>query len=1001
LNDPDVRFCASCGASTDEGRPDPLIGRTVGGAYLLQELIGVGGMGRVYRAEQNMLGRTVAVKVIHPHLLGDDQTVARFYNEARAASRLNHPASVSIIDFGRTEDGILYLVMEHLAGKDLAHVLAEEGPLPFVRVCRVLRHVLSALGEAHALGVVHRDLTPENVIVRRARRGAEQIKVVDFGLAHIVGPGGTSITTPGLVCGTPDYMAPEQGRGETVDGRGDLYAVGVVLFEMLTDRLPFEGDTPTKVVFKHIHEAIPDPRAIAPHRAIPDDLVEVCLKSLQKRPEARYQSADEFYEALRKIEARLETVRSASVTACGTCGAQNPNDQRFCGSCGARMTDRFTIPPSFRSAAPGKSTKPALGQTSMIGRAVEIEQLLELHQRSRNAGVCVRLIGEAGVGKTRLLEELGAQIESHGDLVVRAGPHPSSGPVPYWPIRQMVRTLLDVDDARLAQIAAGGMIGDPIARAGLAELLDPKGLEGRPGESRAEAVSVALATAIRVAQARARSGMVTLIVDDLWRCDALSTEVLQRLIDRMHEGPLFLAVATIPQRDVLRGDESVKMQIRGLELREAGLVLAGETDADDREALRDFDTAPATRLLLPLYLEQLRALGVHGLEGDETLPPRLADAVVARLERLDVSARRLIQVIAVLGDETSLEYVRELSRGSDMGAVDSLTRERLIKITGDRVALCHPFVRELVESSIPAEHRKELHTHALQVTAASGAPLEVRAEHAFRAAEPMSALLLLERMGDAAMKRGDGSAAVLAFRRGLEVARRELLVTGETALDRAIVTFSRKLGDAMDLAGDSAGADGVLREALELAGPANRERARMLLLLSRVAARRNRQRDATRLLGQALELSARQNDRIGEAEAHVALGKLRLADGDTLTAANTLKTAVELLRGQKGAESLAVEGSLARAEALRAIGDPEAASQELEHARAAAEKSGANVLLASVIAAMAAAAEASGDRQRAAAQYREAARLAETAGDAERSRKWEHLGRVSEARQVG
>ncbi|HEY8429693.1 MAG TPA: protein kinase, partial [Sandaracinaceae bacterium] len=135
-NDSDTRYCAHCGASTEDARPDPLIGRTVGGAYLLQELIGVGGMGRVYRAEQNMLGRTVAVKVIHPHLLGDDQTVARFYNEARAASRLNHPNSVSIIDFGRTEDGILYLVMEHLAGKDLANVLAEEGPLPFARICR-------------------------------------------------------------------------------------------------------------------------------------------------------------------------------------------------------------------------------------------------------------------------------------------------------------------------------------------------------------------------------------------------------------------------------------------------------------------------------------------------------------------------------------------------------------------------------------------------------------------------------------------------------------------------------------------------------------------------------------------------------------------------------------------------------------------------------------------------------------------------------------------------
>jgi len=137
-----ARFCSACGASSDEleggGAADPLVGRVVGGTYLLQEVVGVGGMGRVYKAEQSTLGRTVAVKVIHPHLLGDEQTVARFYQEARASSRLNHPNSVSIIDFGRTDDGILYLAMEFLSGKDLALVMHEEGPLAVERVCDIL-----------------------------------------------------------------------------------------------------------------------------------------------------------------------------------------------------------------------------------------------------------------------------------------------------------------------------------------------------------------------------------------------------------------------------------------------------------------------------------------------------------------------------------------------------------------------------------------------------------------------------------------------------------------------------------------------------------------------------------------------------------------------------------------------------------------------------------------------------------------------------------------------
>ncbi len=1002
-NESDTRYCMDCGASLDGGRPDPLIGRTVGGAYLLQELIGVGGMGRVYRAEQNMLGRTVAVKVIHPHLLGDDQTVARFYNEARAASRLNHPASVSIIDFGRTEDGILFLVMEHLAGKDLAHVLAEEGPLPFTRICRILRSVLSALGEAHALGVVHRDLKPENVIVRRVRRGAEQIKVVDFGLAHIVGPGGTSITTPGLVCGTPDYMAPEQGKGEVVDGRGDLYAVGVVLFEMLTDRLPFEDVTPTKVVFRHIHDPVPNPNEIAPHRAIPSELVEICLKALQKKPVDRFQSADEFEETLRKIELQLEAPRVATAaTVCPACGAQNPSDQRFCGSCGARIVDSLAAAPRFRSPpAPRPIPRASASLSPMVGRGADLARLLSLRQNALLGSTCVRIYGDAGIGKTRILNEVATQLEQAGDTIVLAGPHPSGAPVPYWPIRQLVRSLLEVDDAKLAAIAAGDMIPDPIARAGIDELLEPRGLGGLACASRAEAVSVALAAAVRVAAGRARSGLVALLVDDLYRCDALSADVLTRLADRMREDPLLLITSALPARDLVSDESSVKMLVRGLDRREATLMLSGRGEQSSDSDEDDGETMPMTRLLLPLYLEQLRALGFTALDSEEAAPPRLADAVLARLERLDVAARRLIQVIAVLGDSAPLEWVRELSRGTDVGALETLQREALVTVEGDRVIVCHPFVRELIETSIPAEHRKELHSLALEVTASHGAPLEVRAEHAWRAGEPMSALLLLERMGDAALRRGDGSAAVLAYRRGLELARNEFLLTGDTALDRAIVTFSRKLGDAMDWAGDSAGADGVLREALELAGPVNRERIRMLLLLSRVAAKRNRQRDAQRLLGQALELSVRQADKLGEAEAQLALGKLRLEDGDTLNAANTLKMAIDIVKTQKGTDVLMIESSLARAEALRAVGDASGARTELEQARTAAERTKIPSLLARAIGAQAAASDAAADRTSAVKLYREAARIAAEAGDAEAARRWQQLGRVSEARQVG
>jgi serine/threonine-protein kinase len=180
-------YCPGCGFPIGQigTSEDKLVGQTLPGGYLVLDLISVGGMGRVYRAEQRALGRTVAVKVIHPHLLSDDNSIVRFMTEARAASQLNHPNSVSVIDFGRTDDGQPYLVMEFLRGKDLARVAYEEGPLPYRRIVEVLKQALAALSESHELGIVHRDMKPENIILEPLRRGGDFVKVVDFGLAKL------------------------------------------------------------------------------------------------------------------------------------------------------------------------------------------------------------------------------------------------------------------------------------------------------------------------------------------------------------------------------------------------------------------------------------------------------------------------------------------------------------------------------------------------------------------------------------------------------------------------------------------------------------------------------------------------------------------------------------------------------------------------------------------------------------------------------------------------
>lgn len=998
------RFCASCGFSVDARDPsrpvDPLLGRTVGGAYLLQELVGVGGMGRVYRGIQKMLGRTVAVKVIHPHLLSDEQTVARFYNEARAASRLNHPDSVGIIDFGRSDDGVLYLVMEYLGGKDLATLLVEEGPLPFKRVVHIIRHVLAALGEAHALGVVHRDLKPENIICQKSRRGAESVKVVDFGLATIVGPGKSSITTPGLVCGTPDYMSPEQGRGDELDGRSDIYSVGVMLFELLTDRLPFVDDTPNAVVLRHINDPIPDPREIAPHRRVPDALAEVVLKALRKDAVDRYQSADEMEDALRKAQDVFEH-RGLNRLRCLVCGEMNPGSVRFCGQCGSRLTT--SLPASGDGSAstiPPRGTLVPAPQQALIGRDAELQRIHSMRERAHHDAVWLRIEGESGVGKSRLISEFALRASALGDQVVLVGPHPAGALVPYYTVRALIAALLDVQECRLAEIVAERLIDDPLAQAGLEEVVEPVGLQGMPGHSRTGAVAAAMAAAVRVAAGRARTGVAVVVVDDLHRCDGLSQEAIGKLLPAAAGNRLVLLTTAANQdsRAVEAYSATETLELAGLDFSRASEFLAAsqlsihpDTGSDKLVLLPVSDDGhhsrpPAavsavleSRTYLPLFLEQVRALG--SIHHDENVPARLADAVTERVSRLDLNARRLLQAIAVFGNRVPVEWLAELVGGEQVEALSQLERLGLVYLVNDHAEIGHPFVCELIETSIPSEARKSLHARALQIAASRGAPLEVRAEHAFKAADGFGALLLLERVGDIALGLGDSRAAVRSLRRGLELARRDLLVSGDDGLQRAVVTFSRKLGEALAAHGDLIGAEGVLRESIELADLRNRERARMLLVLGKVASSRDKKRDAHRFLGQALELAAALGDRRCEADAQIAIGRLRRGEGDVL-AASAYRRACELLAPDSagGSEAALAVAEVELGELLLELGETEAGIETIQAAEARALSFPA--VRARAVGTLARLSEYPRER------YEEAKRVAAEAGDADAVRRY-------------
>ncbi len=857
------RFCPTCGFPIGEvakSEQDPLIGTTLPGGYVILELIGIGGMGRVYRAEQTVLGRTVAVKIVHPHLMSDESASARFITEARTASRLNHPNSVAVIDFGKNDSGQLYLVMEYLRGRDLARVLYEDGPLPFRRIIDILRQGLAALSEAHHIGIIHRDLKPENVVIEPMRTGGDFVKVVDFGLAKMLtNQPGPAITSVGIVCGTPDYMAPEQGRGDPIDARSDLYAVGVILFQLLTGRLPFEAESPTQVVLMHLTIPPPDPRQVAPDREIPATLAMVTLSALSKDPNERYQTADAFSEALLAVRAQLDSAPrisappETSTIRCADCGAMVPPGQRFCGDCGTRISitgKDARVVVETRTAAASISPRIILPAQALplTSRDDDVSWLLDRQIEAKGGTMAARIVGELGIGKTRLLEEFVALIQDT-DFVVQTCPDPYWAEVGYWPLRRAIVQLaaLSPDDGASNDWSSAS----PDVRRAMMGIMGRSERGSQPPldpETRRRASADALRWALRAAHRRTKQRVV-LVIDDLHRMDGASRNAFADVVSEPLDVPALILATHQAGFDAHWPQNSPARILSGLAPDAAAALIRGTSSGENFHSM-------GARGVPPMYVEQLVRFVQ---EGGTAPPPRLADLVALRIARLEASERRVLQAVAVLGQNILETHILQLvGEGTDVTkSVAQLVASGMLSSSDAGVQIVHPLIREIAEVTIPAGARRDLHGAAANLSADLSLPLEARALHAFAAQDSFEALLLLEQVGDIGLTRGDVGGAVEAYRRGLDMARREIF-RGE--LDdpmRAVLIFSRKLGEALTRLGDLTDADGVLREALDAAPPAGEDRATVLFALARVARARQRTADASRYLREAIELAHR------------------------------------------------------------------------------------------------------------------------------------------------
>jgi serine/threonine-protein kinase len=286
---------------------DPFIGRTLDDKYIVEERLGAGGMGAVYRARHLSMDRPVAIKFLHQRLVEDEAARIRFQTEARAAVKLRHANAVSVTDFGQTAEGCVYIVMELLEGRTLREILSREAPIETARAISLMLQTSAAVAAAHEAGIIHRDLKPSNILVTQSADQPAVVKVLDFGIATFAPEDDDDDVTPvahtNSVIGTPRYMSPEQYNGHELAPAADVYSLGVILYEMLSGTVPFSGSTPTEIAQKHANNPPHSPREIV--AAIPEDVERIVLQALEKQPSDRFANAAEFRQELLATAERL------------------------------------------------------------------------------------------------------------------------------------------------------------------------------------------------------------------------------------------------------------------------------------------------------------------------------------------------------------------------------------------------------------------------------------------------------------------------------------------------------------------------------------------------------------------------------------------------------------------------------------------------------------------------------------------------------------------------
>lgn len=867
------------------------LGTLIAGRYRLTEIAGSGGFSVVYRAEQVGLGRMVAVKLMRRDRVAIDPDL--FKREAQIASRINHPNAVAIFDYGVTDDGLPFLVMEWLRGRTLAEVIADS-PLSIERVASIMGQVLRALDEAHSCGVVHRDLKCENVLIEQLRAGEDFAKVIDFGVARVLGVDTTKLG----VVGTPEYMAPEQIRNLEVGPRADIYAIGIMLYELVVGRTPFAGGGVAEVLSRQLEDKVTPPHELAPR--CPLALSELIVRTLSKNPAERPATAEKLNRLL-----GMALQRPAS-QSCPQCGMTLNETGRFCSTCGWHLSaTRGTLMGLGDAAARARllpvRRRDTMGFAETMGgievypsapgfldhsteRDVELEEILAFVHNA-HPGPALAIVGPRGSGKNRLLRRVIDKVSSErvGLLV---GGDPSSLQESWYPILALLAAALGLPSspthADLSKAVAG--VGLPERDVpGLCEMFDT------PGPLRSAEIAVrqreAFAAARRVIEAidvRFPGAVVCLF--DIDQYDKPSLRLIEALCQSLDGTGLRLLMTTESAALVPPGALTVMLE-----------PMANEAITSIAAKVAGRSLTLEEQTLVGSYAKGMPALGVQlgrwanagGLW--EQCPESYVDLISLRVAHLGQIERRTLQAIALMGTRTDLATINKLVGVDTSPVIDSLARAGFVTLDENEVEISLD-VAGIVFESMPHEARRDMHALAMSLHL----PTLRRAHHAMGAADYASAYAFFMAAGDSAVRRFDDPGATRCYGRATQAAR-QILSAGDIENGAAwFVNASVCLADTQRFTGEYAMAQSVLAEAALVdwegrhAGMIARSRARVLAACGDLKAARTQ-------YAQCIRLALRAGERNFLCESYVDLAGVLAQLGDFKQAASELAEALDVV----------------------------------------------------------------------------------------------------------